>query len=174
MPLYNLWGASDLEIEIPKDIFPNDEWLREQQDLFDHPEHSWFESVHEKKRLHYRKNIPKGKVTAVVVWHHGINGQSGFGMKIGDRYTDQALRIRLMAERGIAVYSFDALGHGYSEGTRFYIPNGRWQINRDDLVSCCKVAGRDYEDVPLFVSGDSYGGCLALHAAHYFQGKKDI
>lgn len=170
MPRRNLWGESDLDIEIPDDLFPDDEWLQGQEELFDHPQHGWFESVHKKKRLHYRKNVPAdGKVKAIVVWHHGICGQSGFGMKIGPRYTDQALRIREMAKAGIAVYSFDALGHGFSEGTRFYIPNGKWQINRDDLVAFCRMASKDHSDVPLFVSGDSYGGCLALHAANYFQ-----
>ena len=74
-----------------------------------------------------------------------------------------------MGEAGIAVYSFDGLGHGFSEGTRFYIPDGRWQIYRDDLVAFCRMAGSDFGEVPLFVSGDSFGGCLALHAAHYFQ-----
>mmetsp|Transcript_36906 Transcript_36906/g.79683 ORF Transcript_36906/g.79683 Transcript_36906/m.79683 type:complete len:354 (-) Transcript_36906:332-1393(-) len=174
MPLYNLWGASDLDIEIAKDAFPSDEWLKDQDELFDHPQHGWFNSVYENKRLHYRKNIPTGNknvnnVRAIVVWHHGICGQSGFGMKIGeDRYTDQALRIRQMGEAGIAVYSFDGLGHGFSEGTRFAIPDGEWQIYRDDLVAFCRMASNDF-DVPLFVSGDSFGGCLALHAAHYFQ-----
>lgn len=170
MPLYNLWGGADLDLEIPTDIFPTDEWLKEQDALFDHPIHGWFSSCYQKKRLHYRKNIPSnGEVKAIVVWHHGICGQSGFGMKIGDRYSDQALRIRLMAEEGIAVYSFDALGHGFSEGTRFYVPDAQWQVNRDDLVQCCLMASKDYENVPLFVSGDSYGGCLAFHAAHYLQ-----
>jgi len=176
MPLYNLWGESGLDIEIAEDVFPNDEWLRDQDELFDHPEHGWFESVHQNKRLHYRKNLPSGgikQVKAIVVWHHGICGQSGFGMKIADRYTDQALRIRQMANAGIAVYSFDGLGHGFSEGSRFYIPGGRWQIFRDDLVAFCRLASEDFDDdggaVPLFVSGDSYGGCLALHAAHHFQ-----
>ncbi|KAL9187299.1 hypothetical protein ACHAXT_001402 [Thalassiosira profunda] len=172
MPLYDLWGASDVDIEIAKDIFPGGEWLREKDELFDHPEHGWFESTYRKKRLHFRKNVPSGGLKAIVVWAHGICGQSGFGMKIGERYTDQALRIRQMGEAGIAVYSFDMLGHGFSEGGRFYIPDGKWEINRDDLVAFCKLAAKDH-DVPLFVSGDSYGGCLALHAAHYFQTHPD-
>jgi len=170
MPLYDLWGGTALDIEIPKNVFPNDEWLKVQDELFDNPEHGWFESSYKKKKLHFRKNIPSnGEVKAVLVWHHGICGQSGFGMKIGDRFADQALRIREMGEAGIAVYSFDALGHGFSEGARFYIPDGQWQFNRDDLVAFCRVASEDYDNVPLFVSGDSYGGCLALHAAHYLQ-----
>jgi len=171
MPLYNLWGTNNVNIEIPKDIFPNEEWMRNQDELFANPEHNFFESTYKNKKLHYRKNLPPNnqEVRAVVVWHHGICGQSGFGMKIGDRYTDQALRIRLMNEAGIAVFSYDGLGHGFSEGHRFYIPNGNWEIFRDDLVNFCKMATKDYDNVPMFVSGDSFGGCLALHTAHYFQ-----
>ena len=175
MPLYDLWGASGVDIEIPRDIFPSSDWLSDHDEIFDHPEHGWFGSVHEGKRLHWRKNVPEDrtKVKAVVVWHHGICGQSGFGMRIGDQYTDHALRVRRMAEAGIAVYSYDALGHGFSEGERFYIPDGRWQIFRDDLVAFCRMASEDFEGVPLIVSGDSYGGCLALHVAYYFQENED-
>lgn len=172
MPLYNLWGKDDISIEISKDTFPNEAWLRDQDELFQHPKHGWFESVYKHKKLHLRKNIPsKVKVKAVVVWHHGISGQSGFGMQMENmQYTDQALRIRQFCDQGIAVYSYDALGHGFSEGTRFYIPNGNWEIYRDDLVAFCKMAAKDFDEtIPILVSGDSFGGCLALHAAHYFQ-----
>ena len=172
MPLYNLWGEDDISIEISKDTFPNEAWLRDQDELFQHPKHGWFESVYKHKKLHLRKNIPsKVKVKAVVVWHHGISGQSGFGMQMENmQYTDQALRIRQFCDEGIAVYSYDALGHGFSEGTRFYIPNGNWEIYRDDLVAFCKMAAKDFDEtIPILVSGDSFGGCLALHAAHYFQ-----
>lgn len=173
MPVYNLWGA-DAEIEISKEIFPSEEWLKEKDELFDHPEHGWFESSFQKKKLHYRKNIPKdGNVKAILVWQHGICGQSGFGMKTGERFTDHALRTRTFNQHGIAVYAADALGHGYSEGTRFYIPQGKWEINRDDLVKFCQIAAKEYPDIPLIVSGDSYGGCLALHTAYYFQTHPD-
>ena len=34
---YNLWGASNaINIEIPNDIFPNQAWLNEQEELFNH------------------------------------------------------------------------------------------------------------------------------------------
>uniref|UniRef100_A0A7S4NHY2 Serine aminopeptidase S33 domain-containing protein n=1 Tax=Odontella aurita TaxID=265563 RepID=A0A7S4NHY2_9STRA len=174
MPLYDLWGHSDLEIEIPKEEFPDDEWLKDKDDLFDYPEHGFFTSCYQGKKIHYRKNIPKGDVKAIVVWHHGICGQSGFGMKCAHGFTDMALRIRKMNERGIAVYSHDSLGHGFSEGCRFYIPEGNWKLNRDDLVDFCKMAAEDYPDSPLFVTGDSYGGCLALHAAYALQESKAI
>lgn len=87
----------------------------------------YFEGTYKNKKLYYRKYLPKnGKPPkAVVVWHHGIHGQSGYGMKCKDgRYTTFALRCRAMPEGGIALYALDLLGHGFSEGDRFYIPEG--------------------------------------------------
>jgi len=81
------------------------------------------------------------------------------------RYFDMALRIRMMNAEGYAVYAHDQLGHGFSEGERFYIPN--WTINRDDLIRFVRLASNEHaEGIPIFLSGDSYGGCLAFHAAH--------
>mmetsp|Transcript_34593 Transcript_34593/g.81549 ORF Transcript_34593/g.81549 Transcript_34593/m.81549 type:complete len:354 (-) Transcript_34593:28-1089(-) len=170
---YDLWGHTNLDIEIPEDIFPDEAWLEEKDVLFEHPQHGFFESCHQGKRLHYRKNLPpKGTpIRAIIVWQHGIHGESGFGMKCADgRYTDMALRIRRMNAKGYAVYSHDQLGHGFSEGERFYIPKGDWKINRDDLVTFALLAADDHpEGTPLILAGDSYGGCLAFHVAHVFQ-----
>ena len=86
-----------------------------------------------------------------------------------------ALRVRRMNAQGIAVYAHDQLGHGFSEGHRFYIPNGKWSVNRDDLVAFCRLAASEHDGgTPLFVSGDSYGGCLALHATLVFQEQPDL
>lgn len=86
------------------------------------------------------------------------------------RYCDMALRIRRMTAKGYVVYAHDQLGHGFSEGERFYIPNGDWSVNRDDLVAFAKMAANEQPSgTPLFLCGDSYGGCLAFHAAHVFQ-----
>ena len=50
------------------------------------------------------------------------------------------------------------------------IPSGNWKINRDDLVKFAKLAASEHDEgTPLFIIGDSYGGCLAIHAARYFQ-----
>lgn len=96
-------------------------------------------------------------------------------MKCADgRYTDTAMKIRALNKAGIAFYSYDQLGHGFSEGGRFYIPNGDWTINRDDLVKFARFAASQHEPgTPVFLSGDSYGGCLAIHAAKIFQDEKD-
>jgi len=174
MSHYNLWGYTDLDIEIPEEVFPDETWRNEKDVLFDSPHHGFFESCHEAKKLHYRKNLPREgtPVRAIVVWQHGIHGQSGYGMKCSSdgRYCDMALRVRMMNDKGYAVYAHDQLGHGFSEGKRFYIPNGDWTINRDDLVRFAQIAADNHpEGTPLILSGDSYGGCLAFHAAHVFQ-----
>ena len=68
------------------------------------------------------------------------------------------------------MYSHNKLGHGFSEGKQFYIPNGDWKINRGDLVAFTKLAASEHpKGTPLILSGDSYGGCLAFHATHVFQ-----
>lgn len=173
MPLYDLWGHKDLNIEIPEDVFPDEAWQAKREVLFDNPEHGYFESSFEGKRLHYRKNLPpKGTpVRAILIHQHGIHGQSGYGMQCSDgRYCDMALRVRKYTAKGYAVYAHDQLGHGYSEGHRFYIPRGDWKINRDDLIRFIELAASEHpEGTPLIVSGDSYGGCLAFHAAHVLQ-----
>lgn len=74
----------------------------------------------------------------------------------------------------LSVYGMDQLGHGYSEGTRWLIPNGHWQVNRDDLIKFAKKAALEHdENTPLFMIGDSYGGCQVLHCAKYFQDNPD-
>ena len=167
--MYELWGEK-VDIQIPEDVFPDQKWREEKDDLFAHPKHGWFESTFESKKLHYRCNLPKGKPRAVLIWHHGILGQSGFGMKLTEgRFTDFALKVRMMNEAGIAVYAFDALGHGFSEGERFYIPRGKWTINRDDYVKFARFVASQHYGIPLFLSGDSYGGCLTVHAAKVLQ-----
>lgn len=177
MPIYNLWGQS-VDIEIPEDVFPDEKWRDAKDEMFHNNKHGFFESTYQGKQLHYRYNLPeKSKPKAIMIWQHGIVGQSGFGMKYsGDdgRYTDYALRSRMLNEAGIAVYAHDALGHGFSEGTRFYIPNGRWTLNRDDFVAFTKLVASKHEPgTPIFLAGDSYGGCLAIHAAKVFQDSPD-
>ena len=173
MPLYNLWGYTDLNIEIPVDEFPDETWRNKKEVLFANPEHGYFESCYEGKKLHYRKNLPpKGTpIRAIVIYQHGIHGQSGYGMQCADgRYCDMALRIRHMNAKGYAVYAHDQLGHGFSEGIRFYIPRGDWKVNRDDLIRFVQLAADEHpEGTPLIISGESYGGCLGFHASHVLQ-----
>ncbi|CAB9527221.1 Monoglyceride lipase [Seminavis robusta] len=169
-----LWGHT-VDLEIPDDVFPSEERLKELDEIFDNPEHGYFPGTFQGKQIFYRKNLPKdgsSKPKGVIVYQHGIHGQSGHGMKCKDgRYTDVALRIREFTEAGFAVYAHDFLGHGFSEGTRFLIPSGDWKINRDDTVQFVNtvVMKEQADDVPLFLAGDSYGACVTIHAARWFQ-----
>jgi len=176
MPNYELWNHS-VEIEIPNDVFPSSEKLKEIDGIFNHPEHGYYEGTYEKKKLHYRKYVPKDNQPpkAIVLWLHGIHGQGGYGMrKKNGRYTNCALRARVLQDCGYALYVPDMLGHGFSEGNRFYVP--KYQVNRDDIVAFCQqIIGTEYNDaaIPLFLMGDSYGGCIILHTARYFQDHPD-
>eukprot|EP00536_Pseudo-nitzschia_multiseries_P008508 jgi/Psemu1/296948/fgenesh1_pm.216_\ len=68
----------------------------------------------------------------------------------------------------MVVTTKDQYGHGFSEGDRFFIPS--WQESRDDLIEFVKlVASKHSKDVPLFVSGESFGGTLTVLAGRYFQ-----
>jgi len=73
MPRYDLWGHKNLDIEIPEDLFPDETWLEKKDVLFDNPHHGYFESCHEGKKLHYRRNLPSGKpVKAIIIFQHGM------------------------------------------------------------------------------------------------------
>ena len=180
-PVRNLWGKS-VEIQIPDEIFPDEQYLQDKQELFDHPEHGWFDSTFDDGSggktysLHYRCNMPKTQPKAILIWQHGIMGQSGFGMQKPSNgvFTDVALRTRTYNKNNIAVYAHDQLGHGFSEGERFYIPNGNWKINRDDYIQFVKFVANKHPGVPIFLSGDSYGGNLTLHAGHALQGDPNV
>ena len=63
-------------------------------------------------------------------------------------------------------------GHGLSEGTRFYIPS--WTDARQDVIHFVKlVADQNSKDIPLFLSGESIGGCFTVLVSRYFQDHPD-
>jgi alpha-beta hydrolase superfamily lysophospholipase len=62
----------------------------------------------------------------------------------------------------------DQYGHGFSEGTRFYIPS--WEDNRNDLIEFVNlISNINSKSIPLFMAGESYGGCLTILVTKYFQ-----
>ena len=165
---YSLWGKN-VDIEIPKDKFPTQQEIEDLDSKMPDCEHGWFESV-AKAQLHYRIMLPSAQPPkGIVVFCHGIaaNGGKAFILKDGSRLNVSYLQERLL-ERGYALYTLDLLGHGFSEGSRFFVPS--WQENRDDLVAFANhVASKHDDGTPLFLMGESYGSCLSLHAAKVFQ-----
>jgi len=90
-------------------------------------------------------------------------------------YTNMGLIARALTQAGYVLYAMDLLGHGFSEGERFYIPRGDYTIHFNDLDAFVRFAISDYHaspsssTLPFFLMGDSYGGTLALHVARKWQ-----
>lgn len=180
IPTHTVFGA-ERKIEIPCStfpdvVFPTAEEIKVMEDLMPGCEHGWFDSCYgDGCKLHYRKWVPTTTKTpkAVLVWMHGISDHSGIVFQ--STSTGRVLGIGALTnellKNEIALYAFDMYGHGYSEGTRATIP-GTWENNKQDFINFCNqvvIAEIPDENVPLFVSGESYGGCLSVHVARHFQ-----
>ncbi|KAL3936156.1 MAG: hypothetical protein SGARI_002681 [Bacillariaceae sp.] len=75
---------------------------------------------------------------------------------------------------GLAVYARDMYGHGFSEGTRFYIPS--WVEMRDDAINFVKLVvaeEKSNKDIPRVLSGETIGGCNTILMSRYFQDHPD-
>lgn len=168
---YELWGKT-VHLGIPPDKFPSKEETEKMESEMPGCEHGWFESCSEQKQLHYRKFMPPSdqKPKAIIVFHHGIQDHSGDAMitKEGRKLGRAAMIDYFVTKNGYALYAMDQLGHGYSEGRRMFLEDYRMAVS--DFVAFIHLAASDHhEETPLFVSGHSFGGCLALHAVHAFQ-----
>jgi len=161
---YNLWG-SEVDLEIPNQQFPDHDTLEGLCKTCFNPKHGFFPTPD--GQLHYIKYIPDNKPRAICVWQHGIHAHAMMSYKnpYNDEYAKMGLLAQSMVQAGYALYAPDLLGHGFSEGKRFYIPNGDWTINRDNLDSFARFVASEHKDIPFFIMGESYGGCLALHVA---------
>jgi len=167
---YDVFGAKERSIDIPEDTFPKKTEIEQWERALPGCEHGWFESVHEGSQLHYRSFLPVGRKTkGIVVFYHGISGQSGRALVMDNgRKLGQALLSDALTKEGYALYAFDYLGHGFSEGIRWFVPD--YKTNRDDCIAFSKlVASKHEEGTPIFLMGESYGGNLALHTRQYFE-----
>ena len=180
---------------------PIDDNGKKDNDEYDNEANSQTQDEQKKKRcykLHYRKFLlpnhdnasssdtpnqpkpfkpPKG----ICVFQHGIQGHGGKAAKYSNEennYTDTGLLARKLASEGYILYSLDMLGHGLSEGIRFYIPRGQYEINRDHLSDFVHFASQDAvheqsspngDPLPIYLFGESYGGNLALHVTKHYQ-----
>mmetsp|Transcript_25407 Transcript_25407/g.53553 ORF Transcript_25407/g.53553 Transcript_25407/m.53553 type:complete len:387 (+) Transcript_25407:312-1472(+) len=175
-----LFGKT-VRIEIPGDNFPTQEQIDGIDEITGKDcRHGWYESVSKGNQntdeaqnanananLHYRYWLPDDP-KGIVIFTHGISSQSGHASRIDGRPLDMALMVDTFTKKGFAVYARDQYGHGFSEGMRFYIP--AWQESRDDLIRFVKlVAGQHPTTIPLFLSGESFGGTLTLLVSRYFQ-----
>lgn len=99
--------------------------------------------------------LPDSAPRAVLCFHHGVQEHIGRYSKL---FTS-------MADAGIAVFSFDAVGHGLSGGERAFVP--KFSILVDDFEAvCAKAAASDSitsasTPIPFFIGGHSLGGLAA-------------
>ena len=159
------------EIDIPDEVAPTPTEIQAMEDLLPPCEHGWFDSVSKAAKLHYRKFLPAAqKPKGVVCFMHGISTHSGKALVLHDgRKQNTALLADRFMKEGYAMYAFDLYGHGYSEGTRWLIPD-TWEGNRDDLINFVKMVTQQHDnDTPIFLMGISYGCTLCIHAARHFQ-----
>ena len=178
---YTLWDTC-VNLEIPKDVFVTDEEIQEMDGHFDFPcEHGYFSSTHQNQKLHYRKWTPPAgtQIKGVLVWQHGIHGEGAMSCKIDGKTYQTAVLVNMAIKAGYIMYSLDMLGHGFSEGVRFLIPDSDWTINRDDLASFAMFVSKQEvekssKNLPLFLGGESYGSCLSIHVARkWMDGSKE-
>lgn len=164
----NVFG-SDVNIEIDDAVFPSASEIEAMQDhLPKGSKHGWFESAYKQAKLHYQYWVPEGDIKGVAVFFHGILSNCSQGLILDGKKLGMALVSESFLKQGIAVYTFDFYGHGFSEGKRFLIPE-TWENNLKDCIVFAKMASEKHPTLPLFISGESYGGCLAIHTARHFQ-----
>ena len=170
MTKYTLWGK-EVELDIDRKIFLTDEEMKAREELYP-CEHRWFQSPSSGHQLHYRVSLPKGaSPKGVVIFHPGIQDESGRGLVLTNgRKVAGAYLAEELLQAGYAYYSLDAYGHGFSEGIRFFVQD--WKHNRDDFEHLAQIVAKEQGDgTPLFLMGDSYGGCLTLHVAGLWEDK---
>ena len=183
---YKLW---DTEVNLHLESVPSDDEMKQMNEDLGNPTRGYFQTPEGK--LHYLEFIPSpfdsnsdgmnssNGIKAVCVFQHGIQSCSDSVVKLVNpddnsiTYTKMGLLGRKFKAANIALYCPDMLGHGFSEGKRFYIPHGNGQINRDGLARFATFVGEKHGSVPFFICGESYGANLALQVAKMWQNSKD-
>ncbi len=92
----------------------------------------------------------KAKANVLIV--HGLGEHSSRYAHVAD----------FLNKKGYAVYAYDQLGHGKSEGVRAFIPS--IDLYREDLIQMIHQIKQKSEDLPLFVLGHSMGGGLLAYS----------
>lgn len=174
MVLHKVFGV-ERDIDIAAEVFPTEKELAILEAPLGEHEHGWFDSCIQGAKLHYRsfwKNDSKRKQPkAAVIFMHGVTAHSGEGFEVASdgRKTNVALiRQVLNDEADMALHGFDQYGHGYSEGSRFFIPS--FQQNLQDYLTFIRIVDQKYDgQVPIFLMGLSYGGNLTIQASRVIQ-----
>ena len=100
-------------------------------------------------RIFYQAYLPEDQVRASIIIVHGLGEHSG-------RYENV---VNYLAPLGYALYAFDLIGHGKSEGARAFVEKFE---DFTDTLTMYKSKVRGWQpDKPLFLMGHSMGGLIA-------------
>lgn len=119
----------------------------------------YFPSSNGKTEIHIRRCLPHGSIKASLQISHGVAEHSG-------RYDDFAA---FLAERGIAVYTNDHMGHGRSVSESwpfgYFGEDKGWEYALEDMNTLHKYVKNSHPAVPCFLLGHSMGSFLARNYA---------
>lgn len=101
--------------------------------------------------IYYQAWLPHGEAKAVLLLVHGLGEHSGRHMNLVNHFVPL----------GYAIYSFDHIGHGRSEGTREGVE--RFSDYTDTLEIYCDMVADWQPGRPLFLLGHSMGGLIAAN-----------
>jgi len=102
-------------------------------------------------KIYYQYWLPDGEIKAIILVLHGLGEHSGRYKNVVDHFIPQ----------GYAVYTFDHIGHGKSEGAREFVE--RFEDYTDTLTIYLHMVKEWQKDVPIFLFGHSMGGLIAPH-----------
>ncbi|PPD39225.1 MAG: alpha/beta hydrolase [Methylobacter sp.] len=101
--------------------------------------------------IYYQAWRPEADAKAVLLLVHGLGEHCGRYGRLASHF----------ANLGYAVYGFDHIGHGKSEGRREYIE--RFDDYTDTLTAFYQLVNNAQTGKPIFLLGHSMGGLVATH-----------
>mmetsp|Transcript_28819 Transcript_28819/g.48404 ORF Transcript_28819/g.48404 Transcript_28819/m.48404 type:complete len:351 (+) Transcript_28819:38-1090(+) len=98
--------------------------------------------------------VPKGKLKGVVGLCHGYSESSSMYIRV------TAMKF---CAKGFAVLSYDAEGHGFSDGLHVFV-NDLQDINHDvNDYFTAQMQQERFRKLPFFIYGESMGGAVAFN-----------
>ena len=101
--------------------------------------------------IYYQSWFPEGEVKAVLLIAHGMGEHSGRYMNVVERFVPL----------DYAIYGFDNIGHGKSEGEREMVQ--RFDDFTDTLKIFYNMVTEWQAGKPIFILGHSMGGTIASY-----------
>ena len=102
-------------------------------------------------QIYYQSWLPEGDSRAVILIVHGLGEHCGRYMNL----------VNHLVPRGYAVYGFDHIGHGKSEGVREFVK--RFEDYTDNLTIYLQMVKTEQPDKPVFLIGHSMGGLISSY-----------